>query len=227
MDQPQGPRTIEQVIQDGYTVDVPSVFTRGLDLFKQALAPFVVWTLLGMLASALCGTLFKTFGGIAAGALVSPFMAAGILVGARRLMRGESVAFGDLMKVFDNFANLALAGLLAMVIVCLGFVLCLLPGIYAKIALTFLYPFIVFRGIDPIEAIKKSVAVVNRSFVSVLLFGLLAFFILVVGALLCGVGLLFAYPIVVCSIAVLYSDVFGMEGADRTADPVLPPQSVQ
>ena len=217
---PRPVRSVEQIQAEGYELAVGDCLSEGFALFQKAMGPFVLWTLACWVASGLIGVVVPFVGGIAAAVLVVPIMSAGSYHAAFKLMRGETVEFNDFTKVFDRFGPLALTGLFVTLIVGVGSVLCVLPGIYAKLALVFVYPLILTRGIEPIEALKASFAVVNKNFVAVLLLGLMAFALSLAGAVACGVGLLFAYPIIMCMVAVAYNEVFGIGEGEGPAEVV-------
>jgi uncharacterized membrane protein len=100
-------------------------------------------------------------------------------------------AFGAL-----NFGKVLLTGLLLSVLSTVGILLCYLPGLAFTIFSFFTIYFVIDTDQSPVQSILSSFKLVSANFGQALLSGLLAFLVIVGGALLCLVGLLAAIPIV-------------------------------
>jgi uncharacterized membrane protein len=102
------------------------------------------------------------------------------------------------------------ASLLVSVIVTIGLLLCVIPGIVAGFLLQF-FGYAIVDGktasgapqSSPIGALRTSFEVVTANFGPLILLALLCFVVNVAGLLLCGVGLLVSLP--VTSIAIAYA----------------------
>ncbi|HKR12517.1 MAG TPA: hypothetical protein VJT15_10695 [Pyrinomonadaceae bacterium] len=93
-----------------------------------------------------------------------------------------------------------------------------------SIGFTFVYPLIVDRGVQGLDAVKLSFRAAMANFSR--LFGLvvISFFLNLAGLLLCVVGLYLVLPIGYAAIAVAYEQVFGLaEGGDAGSDGPPPP----
>jgi uncharacterized membrane protein len=204
-------RSVEEVLSEGYSLDIGKAFSTGWETFKAGAGLFIAWTVLTWVVIGVCG-LLKTPGALVAGYVVMPFAIAGFLSGAFTLMKTGTVQFDDFTKVFQRFGEIIVVGILIALIASIGFMLCILPGIYVKIAMFFAMPLVVARGVPAVDAIKASFNVANKNLVEVLLVALACFGILIAGALLCGIGLLVATPLVYCIMAAAYVQVFGLAG---------------
>ena len=99
------------------SIHLGACLSGGWRLFKRHPVNHVVaWLLVGVVGS------------ISAGLLIGP-----MLVGYMRMMakedRGESTQLGDLFRGFDDFVPAFVAGLISSLVLWVGFMLCVLPGL--------------------------------------------------------------------------------------------------
>ena len=169
------------------------------------------------LIGVLLGTLIGVLPGIGATATIamllpitfqlepvsSLIMLAGIYRGALRVMDGEGFSLGQL---FDGYSKMhvILASIFISVATGIATVLCYLPGVLIAFLTSFTLFFIVDQEMEAAEAIAASVKMVWHNFGKTLLFFLLAAIVVLIGAILCGVGLLVAVPVVVFGAAYTY-----------------------
>jgi uncharacterized membrane protein len=83
-----------------------------------------------------------------------------------------------------------------------------------SVALIFTSQFIVFHGLPFMEAMESSVKLVMANFFSVLIFGIALFFINIIGAIPCGLGLLVTFPLSYCAVHVAFADIVGAKEKD-------------
>lgn len=145
---------------------------------------------------------------VAFGLLTGPAIC-GIVWITLKHARGEEVVFGDLFRGFEDFGNTFVAGLVFSLLLCLGLVFCVVPGIVLGALFCFVFPFIVDRGMSFPEAMDASrrlaarrVDLLDRS-----LFFLLALLVGISGAILCLVGLFFTMPLMWAVITLAYEDL--------------------
>ncbi len=85
-----------------------------------------------------------------------------------------------------------------------------LPVIYLSISYALYIPFVLDRKLQPWPAVETSRRLITKNWFGIffLLFvlGLLNF----LGALICGIGLLFTIPLSFCTLAVVYQDIAGL-----------------
>jgi uncharacterized membrane protein len=128
---------------------------------------------------------------VAVGAISSAYLG-----GVLDIANGQQVEIGSFLKP-RNVGSVVVASLIVGIVGSIGYALCIIPGLVVSIFTIFTTLFIVERGLAPIDGIKASIDVVKSNFGPVLLTWLLVAVITVVGALVCGVGLLVAVPVAV------------------------------
>lgn len=169
------------------------------------------------------------------GTAVYAFLIGGLFRIACRQVRGQPIDVGDLFKTGDVFWQLFLTtlvlnvlGALVGVVVWIGFVGLVprLPAESAQIAIGLAFiiglvifgafasrlmlalPLVVDGGQKATVAIRNSWVALRGQTVKAMIFNALAFILSILGALLCGVGLLITFPIYYVAVALVYRDFF-------------------
>lgn len=129
-----------------------------------------------------------------------------------KLSRGENVILSDLFEVFKtNYLNAVLASILVTIILILGFILLLIPGIYLSIRLFFVSLFIVDKKMGPIEAIGSSWEMSKGKFFKILGLVCLFFLVILLGLLLLIIGIIPAIAWISSSQTILYNSLLNKE----------------
>lgn len=140
--------------------------------------------------------------------LVFQILAAGLYRGALRMTDGQSFSLGELFEGWSK-VQVGIAAILIAVATGIGTVLCYVPGLIVGLLTQFTLLFIVDRQMNAVQALKASFRLVVEHPVPAILFYLLAVAITLVGGILCGVGLLVAYPVVLVAYAYTYRSLQG------------------
>lgn len=133
-------------------------------------------------------------GGVTAGLLTGPMM-----VGYMRMIKtedeGGKAEIADVFKGFDDFVPALLAVLLSSIIVGIGFMLCVIPGLLVM-ALVPVAAYLVAVGeTDGIKAISRAWDAVKANFLGAFFCGLVLGIVGSLGGLLCGIGMILTLPI--------------------------------
>ncbi len=131
---------------------------------------------------------------------VGQCLSAGLIKSALNVVDGQPVNAGDVLTWATKPAVVTTAALIG-VAGAVGTLLCFLPGIVVGVLTAFAMYFVVDKDAAPVDAIKESISFVTGNFGALLLFYVLSVVVIIVGAILCGVGLLAAIPVVVCASA--------------------------
>ena len=144
-------------------------------------------------------------------------LALGLQWAALRQISGRRADVNDIGLGFNQFPQAVLVCLVTSVIIGFGTVLLIIPGLIAALLLQFPYLLVLDRKLDFWAAIQESFQVSQRHFGSLLALYLLLVCIVIGGALLCGLGLLVAVPIVYTATASAYIDLFGLREETKAA----------
>ena len=153
-------------------------------------------------------------------ALVVP-LTTGLLMMVIKLKAGVEATPKEVFNYFDHTPQLIIWAMLQSLITNIGLILLILPGVYLAVAYQLSLPVMIEKKLNPwraLEASRKAITTQWFHFFTVsLALGLIAFF-----ASLTIVGIVFALPWYLCSMAIIYHRVFGYgdEQASQTEQPV-------
>lgn len=163
--------------------DVSKILSSSFEIFKKNPLTYVIaWILLTIVNACTFGILFGP-----------------LLVGYFRMVKidadGGKASIGDLFKGFDSLAPGLVAGLLSLVIIGVGSMLCVLPGLVAAPLLPLSLYLVAEGEQDGVNALKRAWHAMSphiiESVVYMLILGIIAF----AGMLLCCIGLFVTIPI--------------------------------
>jgi uncharacterized membrane protein len=126
----------------------------------------------------------------------SIYPSAAFLSGCLDIADGQSVRVGSFLKP-RNVGPALLAALLLAILTAIGTLLCIIPGLILGFFGMFTIAFAIDRSLSPVDALKASVATVRSNVGGTLLSWLVQYAVLLVGELLCGVGLIVAFPVAI------------------------------
>ncbi len=157
------------------------------------------------------------FSGAMAVGLLSNFVCAPITLGTymfaiRRTAGDETVTATSVFDYFAHIVPIFLLGLLQGLLIGVGLLLFILPGVYLAVAYIFAMPLMVDRGLGVWEALEVSRQVISKVWFSMFFFVLACGLIILLGAITLGIGWIWLIPLVSMATAVIYYDVFGWAG---------------
>ncbi|CAM2868592.1 hypothetical protein MYSI104531_06345 [Mycobacterium simiae] len=126
--------------------------------------------------------------------VVVVYMHAALLTGGLDLADGKPVSIGSLFKP-RKLGTVFVTALLIAAGVTVGSILCFVPGLIFAVATLFALTFAIDRSLSPVESIKASIATVRANIGPSLLSWLVQYAVVLVGELLCGVGIIVALPV--------------------------------
>lgn len=213
----------QSIVDKNYSLEIGDYFSRGWDLFKKYALPFIgfllITALIGIVAAKLpapLGADEKGRGGIV-NAVLSPILSAGFYIVAFKLAKGQAVSFGDFFRGFNNFLQIFLVSLVSGLLIALGFLLLIIPGIYLAVAYFFAISLVIEKRFDFWTALETSRKLVSKRWFSFFGFGLLLFLLNLGGLLLCGLGFFVTLPWTFCIIVAAYEDIVGLTGSSPDA----------
>jgi uncharacterized membrane protein len=137
------------------------------------------------------------------------------------IANGQEVSIGSFFRP-RNIGNVIIAGLIVGIVTTIGFFLCIIPGLIASIMLMFTLVVLLDRNLSPVDAVKASFDLSKNNFGNVIIAWLVLIVTFLVGALLCGVGLLVAAPVATLVLVYTYRILSGGQVAALNPQP-LPP----
>lgn len=140
----------------------------------------------------------------------------GVYYAYLKAARGQEVEIKDMFAFSRNYGNVLLAYILVYIIVGIGIVLLIIPGIIFACKLAFVPFLVVDKQIGAMDAIKASWRMTDGYAMNIFLIGLLAVFISIGGLIVFGIGIIIAIMWIYLAVASIYYAV----DSKMTAAPV-------
>lgn len=121
----------------------------------------------------------------------------------------------QVMQVFSGgsaYGRLLGTSLLVTLVVLLGFVLLVVPGIILALGLSMAPYYAVDAGMGPVEAMRASWEAMKGQKVNMFLFGLAGMALMIAGLLACCVGMFPAQAVLMTATAIIFTRVSGRSG---------------
>lgn len=205
------------------TFSIKEIFTQGWNLFKEKPWTYIgitlTLTVFSMVVNALTGDgkgLIAIIGfliGLAASTVVSiAYSRMALSVTAR-----EDMSW-DKLWAPEHFWNMLGTTILQGIVILVGLVLLIIPGIYAALVLSMSQLVVVDKKLAPVAALKESYRL-TKGHVWQLLFFMLAILVLnIVGVLALFVGLFVTIPITIIAVACVYRKLMSLQGMPLTTE---------
>ncbi len=187
-------------IQNGYNVRIEYYLTRGWQLLRKRTDYFVLYTLVFFIGCSI------PFGNI----LVWQPLAAGFLLASYYLTTGKELVFEDFFDGLKHFAGLILFTLMSAILIFLGFLALILPGVYLSVGYIFTPFYIIFGRMEFWDAMETSRKLVHREWLSIFAFLIVLFIVNLIGFLALGIGLLITVPLSYCALYAAFDDIIGV-----------------
>ena len=146
-------------------------------------------------------------------AISYPLFAGLIMIGIRRAAE-QPYSFKLVFAYFNKIVPLAITGILMTIIVTIGFMMLLVPGIYLAVAYGLALPLVVEKDLGPWQALEASRKALSKKWFKVFGLYLVSGLICMVSAIPLGIGLIWTMPMFMILIGVLYRTIFGVEALD-------------
>ena len=146
------------------------------------------------------------------GAVVTVIVAAVVqsayIGGMLDIANGQPVQIGSFFTP-RNVVNVVIASVLSSIIVGIGVLLCIVPGVIATILLLFTTAVVVDRNVSGVEGLRTSFAIAKANFGPTALTWLTTIGVGILGVLACLVGLVVAYPMIALITVYAYRKLSG------------------
>lgn len=163
------------------------------------------------------GISFVPFIGSIVGILIGGPLAYGFSVYFLNLSRGEHTEIGQIFDGFKRFVDCLLAYIVMMIVIVIGFILLIVPGIIAALALS--QTFRIMKDdptIKPVDALMKSHEMMkgHRMDYFILMLSFIGWALLCI--LTAGLGFLVLMPYATTALTLFYNDLAGHQSAEIT-----------
>lgn len=205
------------------TWKIGDVLNEAMDLLKGCKLPFwgaliLYGVILGVLGYALEKILATLPGDIAAPVinqiivgLVSYPMGAGLMMMGIKRAAGMPLRTTMIFDYYGKTLPIFLLNLLMIVLIAIGFLLLVLPGLYLAIAYAFAIPLLVEKNLGIWESLETSRKMVNKFWFRYFGLILAMVVILLISAIPLGIGLIWTLPMMFLVMGIVYRNTFVVE----------------
>lgn len=142
--------------------------------------------------------------------IILPIMTGVFILGVRRSVNAPIEAT-SIFKYYKKTISLFLTMLLMYLMILLGFMLLIIPGIYLMIAYFMAMPLVVEKNLSPWQALEVSRKTITHRWFGVFIFGIVISFILMISMIPLGIGLIWTAPMMMIAYGIMYRNMFGVE----------------
>jgi hypothetical protein len=140
--------------------------------------------------------------------VVSMLFIAGLLFMGIRHVAGDKISWKMIFHGFSFTGKIIVVSILQFILVTIGFLLLILPGIYLVVGYAMAIPLIVDKNLSPWQALETSRKAVHKVWWKVAALYIIMSLIVLVAAIPLGIGLIWAWPMMMVAAGVVYHRLF-------------------
>lgn len=149
---------------------------------------------------------------VVTGLVVMPLMVGIIFVGVK-ISIGEKANATSILSWYDKMVPLFVTYVLMSLMILIGFILLVIPGIYLSIAYTQAMPLVADKGLGPWEALETSRKTITHKWFNVFVLYIVVGMIMLASMLVFGIPLIWTLPMITIASAMVYRNAFGIEAS--------------
>ncbi len=134
----------------------------------------------------------------------------GIMILGIRRSADVTIQAGSVMGHYSSMWRLFLTMLRVYLMVLIGLLLLILPGIYLMVAYYMAMPLVVEKGLSPWEAMEISRKTITKRWFTMFFFTIVVTLLILVSAIPLGIGLIWTLPMAMIAYGVVYRNMFGI-----------------
>ncbi len=131
------------------------------------------------------------------------------ILGVRRSANAPIQA-GSIMGYYAYALRLFSTMLLIYLMVMIGFIFLIIPGIYLGVAYYMAIPLVVEKGLSPWEAMEVSRKTISKRWFTMFFFAIIVMLIVLVSMIPLGIGLIWTMPMMLIAYGIIYRNMFGI-----------------
>ena len=131
-------------------MEIENILSNSWNIFKNNIVAYIIGTLIAVIGSIFIIT-------------IAPLVY-GLTYMAVRGIKGETVEINDVFEGFNNFIRSWVFVIAAAILIMIGYIFLVIPGIILSILLIYALPLLVLRDYGGIDAIKESINIGKENF---------------------------------------------------------------
>jgi len=143
-------------------------------------------------------------------------LGAGLFMLGLKLASGVPVSATEVFGYFHKVLPLLVTVVVMYIMLIIGFILLIIPGIYLAVAYYLAIPLVVEKGLGPWQALEASRKAISKCWFRFFGLGFTLTLLMIVAAIPLGIGLIWVMPLLIIAFGIVYRNIFGLEGAAST-----------
>jgi len=143
--------------------------------------------------------------------IVSTILTAGLIYMGVKRLKGEDIHWRDLFSGFAVAGKVTITWLLSLILMFIGYLLLVLPGIYLTVGYGLALPLVVDKKMSPWQALETSRKAIHKVWWRFFALMLVLTLLTVIAAIPLGIGLIWVAPMGVVLIGVVYKTLLPRE----------------
>ncbi len=205
------PNLFERAGDATTSINIQQYLQQAWQMFRENIGAFLGFTLT-LFAVWLATSMVDAGSSLVFSSVAAPFYA-GYSIVAFKIMLQQPFQFSDFFRGFNYFLPLFLTSLASSILVGIGFIFLLIPGIYLAVSYMFTTFLVIDYHMEFWQAMEISRKIISRNWFAFLLFALVLCCINLLGALAFGIGLLVTLPVTSCAVAIAYKEIVGLNAS--------------
>ena len=230
------PEQIDLAINKSYAFNFGEYINRGFSLVGKNPGLFIGYAFVYLFIIVVCQVMPLI--GAVGSFVLTPCLTAGFYLAAHKQEQGKTLEFGDFFKGFDHIGQLILisliqGALLIVIMIPIGILmfftmdiasnndfplllvslslLLLVPVFYLGVSWSFAPFLVLFHKMEAWPAMEASRKIITSNWVMFFLFYIVAGFIMLLGLVALGFGILYTLPLVMCMYYAAFHDIVGVQ----------------
>ncbi|WHI51497.1 hypothetical protein P3339_01285 [Microbulbifer sp. MLAF003] len=142
-------------------------------------------------------------------AIVGVPLVVGMMMVGIKIARKEETSGTEVFAHFDKIVPLCVTYIIMSILMGIGFLLLVIPGIYLAVAYMMALPLVIDQNLGPWKALEASRKAITKNWFAFLGFFIVLLLIYIAGGLALLIGLIWAIPLASIAYGVAYRKVFG------------------
>ena len=207
---------------DSYDFEVvpllKEAFTRTNGLKWNFMGAIIIYAIIAVITAAILEVFFpadateynELIASLLAVPVTLPIMVGITMLGIKQA-RDERLEIPSVLNYFSFLLPILLSYIAMSLMLFIGFMLLILPGIYLAISYSFTYALVVDKGLGVWEAMELSRKTVTKQWLKFFALALLGGLIIMISAIPLGIGLIWSIPTIYIAYGLLYHHLFDEE----------------
>ena len=141
-------------------------------------------------------------------AIALPFITGLYMIGVK-IAAGEPTSGKEVFAYLGKSVNLVITGIMMYILIVIGFLLLILPGIYLGVSYSMAIQLVAEKNLSPWEALETSRKAIHHNWFKVFGLLLVLMIIIAIASIPLGIGLIWAMPLFSITYGTLYTKIFG------------------